>query len=129
MAENGRALKIDWNSVTLVGVRQKSYTMTNELVDVTTDDANGWRTLLSTPGLRSVDVTVSGITENQILLADLAAATGRTLTVQLPTTTGTLGGAFLIASYEESGEHDGAVEFTCEFQSSGVVTFTAGVAD
>lgn len=131
MAENGRKLKIDWNSVTLVGVRTRGYTVTADYVDVTTDDANGWRTLLSDPGVRSVEVTAGGITENQILLAELMAANiaGKPLTVQLPTTTGTLAGTFLVSSYEETGEHDGAVEFEATFMSSGSVTYTAGVVD
>jgi TP901-1 family phage major tail protein len=126
---NGRALTIDWDAVTLVGVRTKSYTVTNDYVDVTTDDDDGWRTLLSDPGLRSVEVTVGGISSDQVLLAEMMKAniTGEPLTVQLPTTTGTLGGTFLVSSFEQSGEHDGSVEFSATFMSSGVVTYTAGV--
>jgi len=126
---NGRALTIDWDAVTLVGVRTKGYTVSNEYVDVTTDDDDGWRTLLSDPGVRSVEVTVGGISSDQVLLAAIMAASvsSETLTVNLPTTTGTLAGLFLISSFEQTGEHDGAVEFTATFQSAGVVTYTASV--
>ena len=126
---NGRALTIDWDNVTLVGVRTKAYTITNDYVDVTTDDDDGWRTLLSDPGLRSVEVTVSGISSDQVLIAEMMKAniTGEPLRVQLPTTTGTLAGTFLASSFEQSGNHDGAVEFSATFMSSGVVTYTAGV--
>ncbi len=125
---NGRALTIDWDSTTLVGVRSKGYTITNEYVDVTTDDDDGWRTLLADPGIRSVEVTASGISSDQVLIAEMMKAniTGEPLTVQLPTTTGTLAGTFLVSSFEQSGEHDGAVEFSATFMSSGVVTYTAG---
>lgn len=125
---NGRSLTIDWASTTLVGVRSKGYTITNDYVDVTTDDDSGWRTLLANPGLRSVEVTVSGISSDQILIAEMMEATvdSETLTVQLPTTTGTLAGSFLCSSFEQTGEHDGAVEFTATFMSSGTVTYTAG---
>lgn len=125
---NGRSLTIDWASTTLVGVRSKGYTITNDYVDVTTDDDSGWRTLLANPGLRSVEVTVSGISSDQILIAEMMEATvdSETLTVQLPTTTGTLAGAFLCSSFEQTGEHDGAVEFTATFMSAGTVTYTAG---
>jgi TP901-1 family phage major tail protein len=125
---NGRALTIDWDAVTLVGVRTKGYTVTNDLVDVTTDDDDGWRTLLADPGLRAVEVTVGGISSDQVLLAAIMAAsiTGETLTVQLPTTTGTLAGLFMLSSFEQTGEHDGAVEFSATFMSSGAVTYTAG---
>lgn len=125
---NGRALTIDWDAVTLVGVRTKGYTVTNDMVDVTTDDDEGWRTLLADPGLRSMEVTVGGISSDQVLLSEImkASITGETLTVQLPTTTGTLAGLFFISSFEQNGEHDGAVEFSASFMSSGEVTYTAG---
>lgn len=125
---NGRALTIDWDSVTLVGVRTKGYTFTNDMVDVTTDDDDGWRTLLADPGLRSMEVTVGGISSDQVLINEVtkASITGETLTVQLPTTTGTLAGLFFISSFEQTGEHDGAVEFSATFMSSGEVTYTAG---
>lgn len=126
---NGRALTIDWDSVTLVGVRTKGYTITNDYVDVTTDDDDGWRTLLSDPGLRSVEVTAGGISSDQVLIAEMMKAqiTGEPLSIGLPTTTGTLAGTFLVSSFEQSGEHDGAVEFSATFMSTGVVTYTAGV--
>jgi TP901-1 family phage major tail protein len=122
---NGRALTIDWNSVTLVGVRTKSYTITNDYVDVTTDDDDGWRTLLADPGLRSIEVSVSGISSDQVLIAEVMQAniTGETLDIELPTTTGSLSGLFLCSSFEQSGEHDGAVEFSATFMSNGVVTY------
>ncbi len=130
MAENGRALTFNWKSVTLAGVRTRGYTAKNDLVDVTSDDSAGWRTLLATPGLRSVEITVGGITENQTLIADFynAQASG-TMITNLPTTTGTANGTFILESISETGEHDGAVEFEATFQSSGAVTFTAGVID
>lgn len=128
MAANGRALTIDWDAVTLVGVRTKGYTITNDHVDVTTDDDDGWRALLADPGLRSMEVTVGGISSDQVLVAAMLAAsiTGETLSVGLPTTTGTLAGTFFISSFEQTGEHDGAVEFSASFMSSGVITYTAG---
>jgi TP901-1 family phage major tail protein len=125
---NGRALTIDWDGTTLVGVRTKGYTITNDHVDVTTDDDDGWRTLLADPGLRSVEVTAGGISSDQVLIAEMTKANiaGEPLTVQLPTTTGTLAGTFFVSSFEQTGEHDGAVEFSATFMSSGVVTYTAG---
>jgi TP901-1 family phage major tail protein len=125
---NGRALTIDWDSVTLVGVRTKGYTVTNDYVDVTTDDDDGWRTLLADPGVRSVEATVGGISSDQVILAEIMKAniSGEPLTIQLPTTTGTLAGTFLCSSYEQVGETDGAVEFSAAFMSSGAVTYTAG---
>lgn len=126
---NGRDLTIDWNEITLVGVRSKTYSVTNDYVDVTTDDDSGWRTLLADPGLRSIEVTVAGITEDQILLGDMMAANvaSDVVDITLPTGTGaSLSGQFLISSYEGTGEHDGAYEFSATFMSTGAVTYTAG---
>lgn len=126
---NGRNLVIKWDAVTLVGVRTRGYTITNDYVDVTTDDDIGFRTLLATPALKSMEVTVSGISSDQVLIAEMNKAniTGEPLVVELPTTTGTLAGTFLCSSFEQNGEYDGAVEFTATFMSSGAYTYTAGV--
>ena len=126
---NGRELVIDWDSVTLVGVRTRTYSVTNDYVDVTTDDDSGWRTLLADPGLRSVEVTVGGIASDQVLLAEIMKANieGEPLDVNLPTATGAkLNGTFVVSSFEGNGDHDGAYEFSATFMSSGEVTYTAG---
>ena len=126
---NGRNLVLEWDAVDLVGVREKAFTVSNEYIDVTTDDDDGWRTLLASPGLRSVESTVSGICEDQILLAEIMKAniTGEPLDIELPTSTGgQLSGTFFVSNYEGSGAHDGAYEFSATFMSSGVVTYTAG---
>lgn len=128
-ARNGRALTLDWDNVVLAGVRTKSFSITNDYVDVTTDDEDGWRTLLSDPSLRSIEVTVGGITKDRVLIAAIMEAniTGETLEVNVPQATGCqLSGLFVISSYEGSGEHDGAMEFSATFMSAGVVTYTAG---
>lgn len=128
-ATNGRTLTIDWDNVVLAGVRTKSFSITNDYVDVTTDDEDGWRTLLADPSLRSIEVTVGGITKDRTLIAAIMAAniTGEPLEVNVPQATGCqLAGTFLISSYEGSGEHDGAMEFSATFMSSGVVTYIPG---
>ena len=130
---NGRELTIDWDGTTLVGVRTRGVTSSNEMVDVTTDDDNGWRTLLATPGVKSVEVTVGGISSDEVLLAEFynASTTGETLQIDLPSSlasAGNISGTFHLASFEITGEHDGAVEFSSTFQSSGAVTYTASTA-
>lgn len=127
---NGRELTIDWDSTTLAGVRTRGYTVTNDYVDVTTDDDGGWRTLLADPGLRSVEVTVGGISSDEKLIAAIMQANmaAETLDVNLPTSLslpGSLSGSFLVSSFEQTGEHDGAVEFSATFMSTGAVTYTA----
>lgn len=127
---NGREMTVDWDSVVLAGVRTRGVSISNEYVDVTNDDDNGWRTLLADPGLRSVEVTVGGITKNEILIAEImkASITGEPLEVNLPSALsvpGSVSGTFVCSAYEQTGEHDGAVEFSATFMSAGVVTYTA----
>lgn len=130
MAFNGREFTFDWDSTTLVGVRSRGVTMSNEMVDVTTDDDSGWRTLLATPGVKSVEVTISGISSDEVLMAEFfnANTTGESLVGNLPsslTTPGNLTGTYHLSSLETNGDHDGAVEFSATFMSSGEVTYTA----
>lgn len=126
----GRKLKFDLDTTTLVGVKTKAFTVNNEHVDVTTDDDDGWRTLLADPGTRSVDLSVSGVTDDEVLLSEVMAASisGGAIEIILPTsltTPGKLEGTFFVTSFEESGSDDGSVEFSASFQSSGPVTYTA----
>ena len=127
---NGRELTFDWDSATLVGVQSRTMSMSNELVDVTTDDDTGWRTLLDNPGLKSLEVTIGFIVSDEVLLADFFAAetSQATLAATLPTsltTPGTVSGTFGISSVEWSADHDGAVEASVTFMSSGAITYTA----
>ena len=129
---NGRKLTFDWNNTTLVGVRTRGFTASNSLVDVTTDDDNGWRTLLATPGLKSIEVTVGIVVSDEVLLAEFfnASVTGETLKCDLPsslTTPGNWSGTFMVSSVEYTGEHDGEVSANITFMSSGAVTYTASV--
>lgn len=130
---NGRALTIDWSATTLAGVRTRGLSITNDYVDVTTDDDSGWRTLLADPGLRSVEVTAGGITTDEVMLAEIMQANiaATALVVNLPTsltTPGDLTGNFLISGFETNGDHDGEVEFSLTLMSTGAVVYTASAA-
>ena len=133
---NGRLLTIDFETTTLVGIRTRGFTINAEPVDVTNDDDSGWRTLLAEPGLRSVEVPVAGISSDEVLLDAIMEGTTYTLPavvvnlasgVGAATTPGTLTGNFFLSSLEQTGEHDGAVEFTATLMSSGAITYTATV--
>jgi TP901-1 family phage major tail protein len=126
---NGRSVTVDWDSVTIVGVRSKSFDITADYVDVTTDDDDGWATYLSNPGKRGMSFTVGGVTEDQILIAELTKAqiTGEQFEINLPTGTGAgLSGTGLIQSFSGSGEHDGEYTFEMSGVCNGAPTYTAG---
>lgn len=133
---NGRLLTIDFDSTTLVGVKTRGFTINAEPVDVTNDDDSGWRTLLAEPGLRSVEIPVAGITSDEVLIAKIMETGTFTIdnaeillaTGVGQTTPGKLAGAFFLSTFEQTGEHDGSVEFTATLMSSGAITYTATVA-
>lgn len=130
---NGREFTIDYDSTTLVGVRSRGVTASNSLVDVTTDDDTGWRTLLDNPGVKSMEITVSGISSDEVLMAAFfeANASQATVTGNLPSSLavpGSFTGTWGLSSFETPAEHDGAVEFSATFMSSGEITYTASAA-
>jgi TP901-1 family phage major tail protein len=132
---NGRELTVDWAATTLVGIRTRGFSVSAEPVDVTTDDDVGERTLLPDPGMRSAEISVAGITSDEVLIAEMMAGiAGRTLKaakVNLPSALlvpGNVTGDFFVSSFEITGEHDGAVEFSATLMSAGPLTYTASAA-
>ena len=133
MAFSGRALTIDLDTTTLVGVRTKGLSITNEYVDVTTDDDDGWRKLLTDPSLRACEVTVSGISDDEVLLAAImeASKSNDAISINLPSSLanpGTVAGNFLISALETTANYDGSMEFSATFMSTGEFTYTASAA-
>ncbi len=133
-ANSGRNLKLQRSTdggttyTTVAGIRTKSFTIGNEPIDVTTDDSNAWRTLLAEPGNRTVDVSGSGVSEDNTFLALALASTGSVVLedMQLLMPNGdTIEMSMFVNSYAETGEYQDAVTFEISFQSSGEPTFTA----
>lgn len=132
---NGRALTVDWDSTTLVGIRTRGLSISAEGIDVTTDDDTGERTLLPQPGVRSAEITVAGITSDEVLIAEMltgiASRTLQAAQVNLPSALavpGTVSFDAFISAFEITGEHDGAVEFTATMMSGGAITYVASAA-
>lgn len=130
---NGRQMTFDWDSVTIAGVQTRDVGRNNELVDVTSDDDNGWRTYLANPGVKAVEISLSGVTKDEVFVAEFynASVTGETLTINLPSNLASPGneeGTFMVQSFEQSGDHDGDIQFSVTLVSSGAVTYTASSA-
>ncbi len=107
------------------GVRTKNPTVTREPIDVTTDDDAGWRTLLAEPGQRQIDLSFSGITEDETLIAAImsGASVFETIRIIFPTG-GRFEGDFFFNNLSLTGEYNNAVTFEGEMQSSGEITYT-----
>ncbi len=126
---NGRDLIINKDGSPIAAVTSKTVTVNGEPVDVTNDDSDAWRELLNNAGTRSIDISFEGYTDDDTLRAiALNPAEGSLflsdVTIDYPDG-GELACDFFFSSLEETGEHDGAVEFSGEMQSSGKPTYTA----
>lgn len=125
----GRDIVFQWggNSPgdTILGVREKGIECSGEAIDVTSDENNGWRTLLSEAGQNEVTISLSGVTKDNRLKT--AWFTNRTQPVFLTYPDGgVLSGNFYLQSYTDTGPYNDATTFEVELVSTGAVTFTAG---
>lgn len=122
----GRLMTIARDGVVIAGVRTKTFTIANEPIDITSDDDEGYRTLLEEAAQTQIDTSVEGLLKDDSLIA--VAANGGTLieecTLTLPSGA-TIVGDFRLNNVEIGGEYNNAVTFTAELQSSGEWTYTA----
>jgi len=135
-AQAGKDLLLRMNTVasptgytTVAGIRTNSLAFNATTIDITNADSVGrWRELLAASGVRSCDLSGSGVFVD--------AATDETVRQHFFDDTtvgcelvipdfGTVIGDFRIASLEYSGEHDGEVTFSISLQSAGELTFAA----
>ena len=97
-------------------------------VDVTNKDSSGNRTLLADGGVFSMSVSGSGVftdsAAEETLRSTMNASTFKNFQVIIPDF-GTYQGAFMVASLEYSGEHNGEVTYSVTLESSGAITYTA----
>ena len=128
-ANIGRAIELEWGSnspATIPGVREKGIALNGNPVDVTSDEDDGWRTLLEEPGENQINISVSGVTKSDVLRdAWFNGDRLDTAVITFPDG-GVLTGQFLLATYNETGTYNDAITFEAELQSSGVITYTPG---
>lgn len=123
-ASKGRNLGFEWGGVSILGVREKGIALNGEPVDVTSDEDGGKRTLLDVSAEDQVDITVSGVTKDEILKENWFDG-DRTKELEITFPNGsTLTGQFFLASYSETAPYNDAVTFEATFNSTGAFTFT-----
>ena len=122
-------MTIKFEGAVIKGYRSNGLAYSAEAIDVSNGEDGAWRKLLADPATQSLDLTCSGVTKNNAFISEIVATGSYTLSaceVALANG-GTLAGDFFLSAYELTGEHDGAVEFTCTLQSAGALTYTAPV--
>lgn len=115
-------------AVLVAGGREHGITINNEPIDVTDKGDNGWRTLLSDPATRSVDISFGGLMDNATYISlglnPVTTALLAPFEVRIEGV-GTIAGTFHVSSVELGTPHDDAVELTMSLASSGPITFAA----
>ena len=134
-AAASRDLIIKKNAVRWLGITSKGVSIAKEAIDITSDEDNGYRTLLDDGGSKTLDISFSGVTKDTTIRA-LINTDGSQLytdiTVEFPpvgaqTTGDTISGSFFLNSVSETGgDSNGTISFDGALQSSGEWTYTAG---
>jgi TP901-1 family phage major tail protein len=109
--------------------RSFSLTINSELVDATSvDDVNRWRQALAATGIKSAQVTLTGILKDVATLTtaavDVLAQTTDTYGIVLGTQF-SLEGTFQITQFEVTGEYNGISQYTISLESAGDLTYAA----
>ena len=109
------------------GLRSKSLTINNELIDSTNHGSNEWREILDGAGIRMMTFSGSGIFNNDANLAQMrdACINGSLLTMRIrqdSAPTATYQGTFKCTSFEVAGEYNAEQTYNLTFESSGQVT-------
>lgn len=115
--------------VAIAALRTKTMTLGNEVIDVTSDDDLGFRTLLQDPGTKTLDMTFEGVTKDVASLNSLITLSMSgsdvldTFSILFPTI-GTMAGPFVVTSFEIGAPYNEGSTFTCSIQSAGTFTWT-----
>lgn len=127
----GRLAVLSKAATPIGGVKVTGIKWGAEHIDVTDKDSNGIIEYLSTVATQQITISVEGIYKDPVLRdIALTPATSKLLTdltfkfADALVATDTIGGNFVMTSYEESNPDDGPTTFTAEFQSSGTWTLT-----
>lgn len=133
--QNGRDLLIkmdmsgDGQYQTVAGLRATRLSFNADTVDVTSLSSEGrWRELLSGAGMRSAQVSGSGVFRDEATdgRARQAFFDGETPQFQVIIPDfGIIEGRFQITSLEYIGRHDGEASYEMSLASAGVVNFVA----
>lgn len=136
MGEASRDLLIKKGATRLAGINSKSIAVAKEPIDITTDEDNGFRTLLDVAGTKTLDISFSGVTKDDVLRGLIMTGGSQLLTditIEYPPMGAqlagdTISGDFYLSNLTENGgSSDGAIEFDGTLMSSGEWTYTVGV--
>jgi predicted secreted protein len=139
MAGNvGREFELQKNGTPLLGLRDISVEKAEGEINITTGEDDGWQLLLDPSSERSINISFSGISKDNVI-RDIVMSGSPTLlltdvTLVYPiyvngnTTNATLTGNFRINGITDTGPYNDACTFDATLMSSGPMVFTAEAA-
>lgn len=127
----GRLAVLSKAAVAIAGITSMTIKWGAESIDITDKDSNGITEVLAAVASQQITLSVEGVYTLPVL-RDIAfdPAAPKLLTdltfkfADAILAKDTIGGNFFFGSYEEGNPHDGAVDFSAEFASSGLWTHT-----
>lgn len=124
-ASIGRAMSFERDGQVIAGLRTKNLTINNEPVDITTDDASGFRTLMEESAERQIDASVEGLLfdDDLIMQAVQGEALITSATATLPSGA-TVTGDFRLNNVEVGAEYNDAITISAELHSTGEFTWS-----
>lgn len=134
-AQNGRRIRIALSNgdspetfTTIAGCVEKTITLNNGEIDITSDDDAGRMSRLG-GGLQDLAISVTGVTKDEVLQGLAYNQTASRFRVEYLDTQSYYLGTFEIGSYEESGTtENGAIRFSCQLRPTlSTWTWTSGV--
>ena len=129
----GRKMRIKYDNGTdpaavIAGAQADTFTINNEMIDISDKDDAGLRTLLDDIGVKSFSASGSGVIKD-VIIAELAANAGDGTSLHqfeiFMDGFGTYTGQFFITSYEGDGQTAEGASFSFSLESSGAITFAA----
>lgn len=125
MADTGRDLLILKAGTAIAGAQENGISVDNSPVDITAKSDGGFRALADFAGMRTLDISITGVWTDKVVRDQALGASLLLTDITIDFADGgDIAGNFYLASYEETGAHDGAVTFTASLQSSGSWTYT-----
>jgi len=123
----GRKVLLTIGGAGSIAIREKSVSVNNEPVDVTSDSSDGWTTVLAEPGNKNIELGFSGVVENLNLVMSIMNNESQIYACTLTYPEGSvIAGDFFFGSLGNTAPYNEAYTFESSMSSSGEVTFTAG---
>jgi TP901-1 family phage major tail protein len=115
--------------VTVGGMKTNSLKLNNTAVDITNDSSNGWREYLPSGGIRSADISGSGIMDTGTAqFAAIQAAVFNQGLIEAEIVSGKgdkFFGTWAVLTFERAGTFNDAETFTITLNSHGPVVYSA----